>query len=132
MGTYELLLRSEFSAAHRLCMHDGRYEPLHGHNWRVEAFLKSRKLDAAGLAADFIVLQRNLREITSRLHNTCLNDLPAFSADNPSAESVAKHLYDRYKPTLQPEVELVKMRVWETGDCAAAYVPPGIQTKEVD
>ena len=132
MSTYELVLRSEFSATHRLNMHDGRHEPLHKHKWRVEVFLQGRKLDANGMVADFTLLQRNLREIVSRLNGTYLNELPAFSASNPSAELIARHLHDRYKPTLAPEVRLMKVRVWETDDCAAAYLPPDIQTEEVD
>ncbi len=123
MPRYELLLESEFSAAHRLRMHDGTLEPLHGHNWRVEVHLEGRGLDSAGLVADFVVLQRNLTAVVGRLHDTCLNELPAFSECNPSTELVAKHLHDAFAPMLPMGVKVTKVRVWETRACAAAYVP---------
>lgn len=125
MARYELLLESEFSAAHRLRLHDGEFEPLHGHNWRVEVFMESPKLDSVGLVADFVVLQENLSRLTRELHNTTLNDHPAFNSANPSTELIAKFLHDRIAPTLPGGVRLTKVRVWETRQCAAAYVRDG-------
>ncbi len=127
---YELVLRSGFSASHGLRRGDGGSEPLHRHAWRVELFLEGRDLDDAGLLADFTVLQQNLRQITGELHEVCLNELPAFSDCNPSAELIARHLHDRYRPTLPPGVRLVKARVWETDDCAAAFVPPDREAEQ--
>src|SRR5262245_20895846 len=112
MAQYELVLESEFSAAHRLKLHDGRMEPLHGHNWRVEVYLTAAKLDSAGLVADFVVLQENLTRVTQELHDTCLNDLPAFAAANPSTELVAKHICDRFAQTLPAGVRVTRVRVW--------------------
>lgn len=123
MPHFELTLESEFSAAHRLRMHDGTLEPLHGHNWRVEVFLVGSELDSAGLVADFVVLQKDLSQIVGRLHDTCLNELPAFRECNPSTELVAKHIHDEFAPTLPQGVRVAKVRVWETRVCAAAYVP---------
>jgi len=123
MGRYELVLKNEFSAAHRLRLHDGDFEPMHGHNWRVEIYLESPALDRAGLVADFVVLQENLSRLTRELHNTTLNDHPAFSSSNPSTELVAKFLHDRFAPTLPAGVRLSKVRVWETDACAASFTP---------
>jgi 6-pyruvoyltetrahydropterin/6-carboxytetrahydropterin synthase len=123
MSRYELVLESEFSAAHRLRLDGGRLEPMHGHNWRVEVFLDAARLDSAGLVADFVVLQENLTRITQELHDTCLNDLPAFAACNPSTELIAKHICDRFAPMLPAGVQVAKVRVWETRQCAAAYLP---------
>ncbi len=123
MACYEILLQGEFSAAHRLKLPDGSFEPLHGHNWRVEVSLRGPRLDAAGMLADFTVVQPRLREVTGELHDTYLNELPAFAACNPSTEYVAKHIHDRLRPILQPGVTISMVRVWETSACAAAYVP---------
>jgi 6-pyruvoyltetrahydropterin/6-carboxytetrahydropterin synthase len=120
---YELLLLGEFSAAHRLRMHDGNYESLHGHNWRVEVYIEGDKLDSAGLLADFTVLQPRLSEITRQLHDTYLNELPAFAKVNPSTEAVARHIHDRFAEGLPTSIRVAKVRVWETSGCAAAYVP---------
>lgn len=123
METYELVIQSEFSAAHRLRLHDGSYEPLHGHNWLVEVHLTGPELDGAGMLADFTRIQPALAAITSELHDTCLNELPAFRATSPSTERVARHIHDRLAPQLPNSVSIQRVRVWETRQCAAAYVP---------
>lgn len=123
MPRYELLLKSEFSAAHQLRLADGRLEPLHGHNWEVEVYIEGPKLDEIEVLADFTVLQPKLREITGRLHDTFLNDLPEFANHNPSTERVAKLIHDLYAQTLPAYIRIQKVRIWETRDCSAAYVP---------
>jgi len=128
LAGYELLLRAGFSAAHQLRLGDGRLEPLHGHNWRVEVFLTGSGLDESGLLADFTVLQPRLQQITGELHDTFLNEHPAFASDNPSTELIAKYIHDGFAGHIPPPVRLVKVRVWETDDCAAAYVPGEVGT----
>ena len=123
MAKYELLLRTEFTASHQLRMHDGELEPLHSHDWRVEVFLEGEELDAAGLVADFTVLQRDLTQITVDLRGRLLNESPAFTGRNPSTEVLAKYLHDRFAPMIPTNVRVTKIRVWETSDCAAAYIP---------
>jgi 6-pyruvoyltetrahydropterin/6-carboxytetrahydropterin synthase len=123
LAAYQLLLRGTFSAAHRLRMYDGRLEPLHGHNWRVEVWLQGSKLDEIGVVCDFTLLQRNLTDTLAELHDTCLNDLPAFSDRNPSTEHVARQIHDRLAPLLPTTVRIAKVQVWETENCAAAFIP---------
>lgn len=123
MGTYELVIQSEFAAAHRLLLHDGSYEPLHGHNWLVEVHLAGPELDEAGMLADFTQLQPALAAITAELHDSYLNELPAFRSTSPSTERVARYIHDRLAPRLPGSVAIQRVRVWETRHCAAAYVP---------
>lgn len=123
MGRYELIVRSGFSATHQVRMPDGNLEPAHEHSFKVEVFLEGDGLDGSGMVVDFTTLQRNLGQITTLLRGTHLNDLPAFAAGTPSTELMARHIYDRYQPTLPPRVRLTRVRVWETEDCAAAFVP---------
>jgi 6-pyruvoyl-tetrahydropterin synthase len=89
----------------------------------VEVFLTGDELDADGLVADFSMLKDRLGQITGTLEGRRLDELPVFSGCNASTELIARHLCDRYRPTLPPAVRLVKVRVWETEDCAAAYHP---------
>ncbi len=123
MGRYELTLRGSFSAAHRLRLYDGSQEPMHGHNWRVEVCLEGGELDAIGILADFTRLQTALGEIMGELHNTCLNDHPALGADNPTTERVARWVCERMSISLAGAVRVGRVRVWETAECAAAYIP---------
>ena len=104
-------------------MPDGCVEPEHRHIWRVEVYLEGEKLDAAGLLADFTVMQKHLCEIVDDLRDRLLNELPAFSGRNPATEAVARHLHDRLAPLVPSNVRVTKVRVWETDDCAAAYIP---------
>lgn len=125
MPSYELILRARFSAAHRIRLANGCWEPLHGHNWRVEVHLEGADLDDTGIVADFSVLQSNLREVVAPLNNSNLNDVPALADPGPSTERVAKYIYDRFRPILPDAVLLGRVRVWETDDCAAGYVADG-------
>lgn len=124
MGRYELMLEADFSAAHRLRMYDGRFEPLHGHNWHVEAHYEGRRLDRIGVVADFTELQARLRAVLAPLHDRCLNDLPIFARRNPSAENVARHIFDSLAKFAPRGVRLTRVRVWEAPGCAAAYYGP--------
>lgn len=121
MSKFELTLEAEFSAAHRLRLYDGEYEPLHGHNWRVEVFYEGDQLDSIGVVADFTVLQARLRELIAPMHDRYLNELPAFAETNPSAENVARHIFGALNATPVAGARLASVRVWEAAGCAAAY-----------
>ncbi len=110
---YIVRVRKEFQAAHFLTDYHGKPEPLHGHTWEVELFIRADKLDKGGMGFDFIEIQNFLNEILPDY--TCLNDIFDFS---PSAENVAKWIYDKVKekyPTLE------KVVVWETKYGGAEY-----------
>ncbi len=110
---YIVRVRREFQAAHFLTDYHGKPEPLHGHTWEVELFIRADKLDKGGMGFDFIEIQKFLDEILPDY--TCLNDVFDFS---PSAENFAHWLYHKVKekyPTLE------KVIVWETKYGGAEY-----------
>lgn len=125
IGTYELTLRGEFAAAHQIRLHDGTMEPLHGHNWRVEVELSAKSLDNIGIVADFVMLERRLKDVLARYHNCSLNDHVDFAELNPTTEHVAQSIAIHFGDGLPKEVNLERVRVWETSNCAAAFVPLG-------
>src|SRR3989442_3722185 len=86
---FDITATRHFSAAHQLRLYDGSLEPLHGHNWKVRVTASADKLDAIGVVMDFHELDRLLGAIIMAMHNTHLNDLPAFAVLNPSTENVA-------------------------------------------
>jgi len=124
-GTYELTLRGEFSAAHQIRLHDGSLEPLHGHNWRVEVELAARKLDSIGIVADFVTLERRLKDTLAVYHNCSLNQHADFKELNPTTEHVAGRIAERFGGDLPEDLHLTRVRVWETPNCAATFVPLG-------
>lgn len=116
---FEITTTRHFSAAHQLRLYDNSLEPLHGHNWRVKVTVGAPALDPIGVVMDFHELERLVDEITSPMHNTHLNDLPAFATLNPSAENVALHIGRSL--ALPPGVKLLSIEVWETDANSAVY-----------
>src|SRR5690349_5735463 len=118
---FDITATRHFSAAHQLQLYDGTLEPLHGHNWKVRVTVSARELDAIGVVMDFHELERLLGEIIRPMHNSHLNDLPAFVTRNPSTENVALVIGENLK--LPGGVKLVSVEVWETAENSAIYRP---------
>jgi 6-pyruvoyltetrahydropterin/6-carboxytetrahydropterin synthase len=122
MPTYEVILHDEFAAAHQLRMYDGNPERLHGHNWRVTVILAGDRLDEIGVLVDFTPIRARLRAELAAMHDTFLNDLPAFANRNPSAEIVATHLFERLSADLPSGVRVARVQVSEAPGCQAACI----------
>jgi 6-pyruvoyltetrahydropterin/6-carboxytetrahydropterin synthase len=121
---YELIVESEFSAAHRLREYRGACEKLHGHNYRVELVVASGKLDALGMVADFRELKRVLEEAAERYDHGFLNELAEFREQNPTAENVARVLFEECARGLPRGVRARSVTVWESPRCGARYSGP--------
>ena len=122
---YELKIVTDFSAAHRLNNFYGKCESLHGHNWKVEVFLRGDRLDEAGLVRDFGVVKAKAKEVLAELDHQYLNDLPAFRQQNPSSENLARYLYERLGLVLNNgDVRVTRVSVWESDNSCASYFEP--------
>lgn len=91
---YELSVRGEFCAAHRLNGYPGDCRNTHGHNWGVTVSVLCTELDALGMGLDFRDIKTLMREALADLDHAFLNDVAAFSAQNPTAENIARHLHE--------------------------------------
>jgi 6-pyruvoyltetrahydropterin/6-carboxytetrahydropterin synthase len=71
---------------------------------------------------DFVLLKNVLRTVCNKLDHTNLNDNPAFLND-PSAERVARHIFDETAALLPPEAAkaLYAADVYETPSSMARY-----------
>lgn len=119
---YELKIITHFSAAHRLENFYGKCEALHGHNWKVEVYLLGSRLDEAGLLRDFGELKARTNEILQEIDHKYLNELPAFSQQNPSSENLARYLFERLAAVLDGDaVKVSKVSVWESDTSCATY-----------
>ena len=116
---YELTVEDSFDAAHCLRGYEGACERLHGHTYRVQVVLRVARLDEIGISLDFREVKTRLGEVLGELDHQYLNDLPAFAAQNPSAENVARHVYDAMSDKFEGRV--FKVTVWETPTSAASY-----------
>lgn len=68
---YELKTESFFDSAHFLSDYDGKCENLHGHRWRVVAWIQTEELQREGQEKDMVVdfgdFKRALRGLTEEL-----------------------------------------------------------------
>jgi len=123
----------DFCYGHRLLNYDGKCKYLHGHNGRVAISLEGEQLDERGMLVDFTDIKRSLRTwVNDELdHRMILNEQdpflpwmleqqqPVYTIPvNPTAENIAKLIFDRAKRDGFPVVEVV---LWETPNSFAAF-----------
>lgn len=119
---HEIFTETYFSGAHRLREYEGKCESLHGHNWKVRAFVKAEELDRLGMVIDFKLLKNALSEVTEKLDHTDLNAVPPFDKINPSAENLSKYIFDELSTLLNDNRAAVsKIMVWESHASCAIY-----------
>ncbi len=130
---YRVTREIEFCYGHRLLNYDGKCRHLHGHNGRAVIALEAPELDGRGMLVDFNEIKHKVqRWIDDNLDHTmllCRDDpiLPilqergerVFVMDaNPTAENIARLIYDRAVEVGLPVVEVL---LWETEKCHASY-----------
>lgn len=123
---FQVSVDEGFSAGHALRGYRGKCENTHGHNYKVRVTLEGAKLDSIGLLCDFLHLKKIIRDVIRRLDHQFLNDLPAFTRVNPSAENVAKYFYDEAAKeiaALPADARITAVTVWETDVTSATYWP---------
>ena len=49
---YEIKVEAQFSAAHHLLNYEGECEKQHGHNWKVEVFVRGENLDNSNILVE--------------------------------------------------------------------------------
>lgn len=119
---YEVSVEAIFSASHRVRLGDGTLEPLHGHDWRVTVIFAGPSLDETGILVDFEAASRKLDEVVRRLHHTDLNDNPLLRGANPSAEHVARSIFDALREDDALARRLTRVTVTEAPGCSASYL----------
>ena len=119
---YEVKVKTGFSAAHQLRYYDGKYENLHGHNWTAIVTVETNELDDIGVGVDFVVLKKKVEEILSCLDYKNINEVPPFDSKNPSAENIARWLFDELASQINSDnTRLKRVEVKEFDNCGAAY-----------
>lgn len=118
MLMYELKVISSFSAAHHLLNYEGECENQHGHNWKVEVYIKGENLDKSNILVDFKVLKKELNKVLDYLDHKDLNELEVFKNISPSSEIIAKYIYDELNKIF-PQVS--RVGVWENENSCSMY-----------
>jgi len=117
---YRVRAIMSFGGAHNLRNYNGKCENLHGHNWKVEAYLKGDELDKTEMLVDFTILKKRMKEILDTLDHKYLNEqVEFFKTNNPTSENIARYIYSGLKETFGGLTDRVV--VWETDIQAAEY-----------
>lgn len=127
---FTISIETRFAASHQLTLPDGSKEPIHQHDWTVTASVSSDKLNPTGVVIDFRRLRSILDNILEEFNNILLNDAGCFDDINPTAENVAKYIYQKLKPELPKGVELAGVTICEEAGCLAEFQEdsPGAKT----
>ncbi|MFA6426075.1 MAG: 6-carboxytetrahydropterin synthase [Phycisphaerae bacterium] len=117
---YRITVNASFRADHQLNI-SGTVEPMHEHNWQVEAAIGGENLDENGLLFDFNRLKKMLDGAVSGFKDRKLEDCPVLRGKNTSAENVAEYIYRTLKPQLPADLRLLYVEVQEAIGCKARY-----------
>lgn len=123
----------DFCYGHRLLRYDGKCKHLHGHNGRAVISIEKEILDEKGMVIDF----SDIKKVVSGWIDDCLDHRmilhrsdpavpylqelgePLYLVDdNPTAENIAKLIYDFAQDQGFP---VHQVDLWETRHCYATY-----------
>ena len=120
---YELKVVTKFAAAHQLTMVGTKCENMHGHNWKIEVYVKGENLDKAGVLVDFGIIKKHVREIMSVLDHKYLNELDYFEQNQPSSENIAYFVATELQKRIDNQaVRVSRVTAWESDDACASYI----------
>ena len=135
---YQDRIEISFNAGHRLLKYKGKCEVPHGHTFKTEITVRSEMLDELGFVVDFVELRNNIGKwidenwdhaflVNSRDHELLRafdllteKKVFVFSDCNPTAETLAKYLFDHVNKVYGNLV--AKVRVWESPNQYAEYL----------
>ena len=130
---YSVVKEIHFCYGHRLLDYDGKCAHPHGHNGRIEIELGAAALDKRGMVFDFTDIKELVQKwVDKELDHKMilrkddplvkiLKELgePCFTMnENPTAESLAKLIYDFAKSKKLP---VSRVTFWETASSNASY-----------
>jgi 6-pyruvoyltetrahydropterin/6-carboxytetrahydropterin synthase len=122
---FEVTIEETFAAGHALRNYKGKCENVHGHNYRCQVTVEGPEVDDNGLLVDFVDLKKIVHSVLDRLDHQWLNEFPPFDKINPSAENIAKYIFDEVYTGLgvREGTRLGQVRLWETDTAYAVYRP---------
>ena len=136
---YGLKTESSFDAAHFLTNYHGKCENLHGHRWRVVAYLAQESLQPEGSYKDMVIdfgdFKKALRALTDEFDHSFVVEDGSLAADTlaclkregftlsivpfrTTAENLAKFFFDRLSADGFP---VSQVDVYETPNNCAMY-----------
>jgi 6-pyruvoyltetrahydropterin/6-carboxytetrahydropterin synthase len=120
---YEVMIERHFSSAHQLRGYKGKCENLHGHNYKIEVFVRGKELNNIGLLVDFGDVKTATDEVVKYLDHRNINELPPFDIEiNTSAENISRFILEYIASRIDNnDIEVYKVRCFETPTSVATY-----------
>jgi 6-pyruvoyltetrahydropterin/6-carboxytetrahydropterin synthase len=118
---YLLEVKVDFAAAHIVRGHQGKCARLHGHNWKVHVVVQSEILNDLGMGIDFADLKKIVHEVIDPLDHQFLNEIEPFTIVNPTAEQVARFVYEEVEKKLPANISMREVSLFETDNCKVTY-----------
>lgn len=123
---FEVAIETHFCSAHALRDYKGATEPTHGHNFKTIVTVAGHEVDRAGMLIDFLELKPIVDEEVGRLNYCFLNEtVDEFREGkgglSPSAENIARVLFQRIQKRLPKAAKLASVQVFESPGCSATY-----------
>jgi 6-pyruvoyltetrahydropterin/6-carboxytetrahydropterin synthase len=118
---FTIRVETRFRASHQLTLPDGSKEPIHHHDWLVTADVASEKLDKMGVVMSFQKLKAMMDAAVGDFDNAAIESVGYFEQNNPSAENVARYIYEKLKTGLPAGVKLQNVKVVEEPGCSAEF-----------
>lgn len=122
-----------FCYGHRLMDYEGKCRHPHGHNGKIEITIAGAKLNGLSMVMDFEEIKDKVqRWVNLELdHKMLLNakdplvkiltelgEPVVVMAGNPTAEAIARHIFDYAQ---KQELPVVSVKLWETVNSFAEY-----------
>lgn len=130
---FYVLKQISFCYGHRLLNYQGKCAHPHGHNGLAELQFCSEELDSRGMVLDFDEIKQCAKTFIDEKfdHQMILcekdplvpilqkmNEPIYLMKENPTAENIAKHLFEYVKEKGFP---IVSVKIWETPNSCAEY-----------
>lgn len=118
---YELTVKDHFDAAHALRGYPGECRNLHGHTWDVEVTVAGETLDEIEIVYDFKRLKADLASVLERFDHAYLNDVEPFDTLSPTAENLARVVFEELENVVGEAVRVKEVAVWESPIAKLVY-----------
>lgn len=118
---YELTVKGHFDAAHALRGYPGECRNLHGHTWDVEVTVMGEQLDEIEIVYDFKQLKEDLAVVLEKYDHAYLNDVEPFDSLSPTAENLARIVFDQLEAIVGKAVSVKEVAVWESPIAKLVY-----------
>ncbi len=75
---YTVIKRMEISASHSLRLsYPSKCENLHGHNWMITVYCRSKELNADGMVVDFSHIKRSVKSLLDNIAFWVYEQIPS-------------------------------------------------------